>query len=193
MISSLSSQPNIKEVMNWHRNADKWTQNEFCKIMESLGFKWKDFNPDDYGTKYKTWYYKTIREVDISGIWWGGNAQLIFYQDKENPIPDHPRKGTGKFKAIYLHQPYGICDVTLVEAEIANVQARVEYVDGAKLMVSRTSSTRLIPYSPAVFNELQKIKIQYDLSFDKFHKMTAETLWKEHQASIKTKQKRTLK
>ena len=191
MLCSMASRPTLKDVMNPWRNADKWTQEDFIRVMEYLGFNHKDFTGDGEGTKYKSWYYRNRRLVDVSGIWWGGNGQLIFYTEKETPIPDHPRKGEGKFKAIYLHDSFGYCDVSVVNAETVNVHARLEYLEGDQLQVSRTSPSRLLPYNPALYEKLQRLNIEARLAYAFFEEKRTQSLHEEWKASIDKHTKRT--
>ena len=182
MMCSLASRPTLRDVMNPWRNQDKWTKEEFIKVMDYLGFKHKDFSYDDTGEAHKSWVYRNRRKIQVSDIWWGGNAYLIFYTDREIPIPDHPRKGEGKFKAIYLHDSFGICNVSVVEAEIVNVHARLEYLEGDKLQVSRTSPSRLLPYSPGMFDKLQSLNVEANQAYAFFEQQRSNTLdkeWKE--------------
>jgi len=183
MICSLASRPTLKDVRDPWRNQEKWNKEDFIRVMGFLGFKYKDFCYDDTGEAYKSWYYRNHRKINVSDIWWGGNAYLVFYTDREIPIPDHPRKGDGKFKAIYLHNSFGVCNVSVVDAEIVNVQARLEYIEGDKLQVSRTSPSRLLPYSPALFDKLNKLNIEANMAYTFFEDQRSHSLYEEWEKS----------
>ena len=143
------------------RIGEKYTVEEWKKKMESEGYQWKDFSDDLEGNKFKNWHSKNRRKVIVNHLHWHIEAPLlIFYKDNPNyvPTPDHPFKGKGKFKAIYLHDLYPMSEVSLVEAEIINVNANITLIEGAPLPVSLTTPSRLLTYDPEVYEALKTIR-----------------------------------
>jgi len=179
------------KLLNPWRNADHISQEDFCKLMEEKGYQWKDFKPDPLGTRFRSWYYRTRRDVYISSRWWGGNASLVFFKPRDNPIPDHPRKGSGVFQAIYLHNGDWIGDVTLVEAEVLKVQASIKYLDGEPIYISRTATHKLIPYQPAVYDLLRGLLVQQGSILSAWRHITEYTLFTEHKTHFEKQKQGT--
>lgn len=136
---------------------EKYTVDEWKKIMEEEGYQWKDFEPDPEGKKYANWVKNNRRKVIIEHLAWHIKSPLlVFYKPNPDyvPTPDHPLKGKGKFKAIYLHDAYPICEISIVEAEIINVNAKIKWLGGAPLNITQTTPSRLLKYDPDICNSL---------------------------------------
>lgn len=146
------------------------------KRAEAEGLKWKDFGPDPLGKKYRNWYFKNRRGVEIIHVFHASNPNLFFY--KEKPVIENPLKGEGPFKAIYLHenQWVGVCPVSLVEAEIVNVNAKIRWLDGEKLYVEKTTPNRLVIYQPWLYDKLKEIHKQRSKLYSEWHELTKDTV-----------------
>ena len=162
------------------RIEEKYTVEEWKRKMESEGYLWKDFNPDTIdpeGTKWRNWYYNNRRKMIFALHLWHIQAPgLVFYKPDPNytPTPDHPLKGHGKFKAIYIHDTYPMSDVTLVEAEIININAKIEWLDGSPLNIDRTTPTRLLTYDPTLYESLQTMRSHFLNSVHRWKMMLSE-------------------
>jgi len=181
------------------RIGEKYTVEEWKKFMESEGYQWKDFNPDTIdpeGTKWRNWYYNNHRKLIIAYHLWHIQAPgLVFYKPNPNyiPTPDHPLKGHGKFKAIYLHDTYPMSDVTLVEAEIINVNARIERLDGAPINIDRTTPTRLLTRDPEIYESLKTMR-EYNLNcFQRWTMLLAELQLSQMQSPMSTEDQTSLR
>ena len=152
------------------RIGEKYTLAEWKEKMESEGWQWKDFDPDTIdpkGTKLRNWLSNNRRKFIFPPhhLWHIKAPCLVFYKPNPDytPTPDHPMKGCGKFKAIYLHDTYPLSEVSLVEAEIINVNARITWLDGAPINIDQTTPTRLLTYEPSLYKTLQNMR-RYQLN-----------------------------
>lgn len=147
---------------------------------EAEGLKWKDFSPDPLGKRYRNWYFKNRRGIDIIHICHTDNPNLFFYQEK--PVIDNPLKGEGSFKAIYLHENswVGVCPVSLVEAEIVNVNAKIKWLDGEKIYIEKTTPNRLLLYQPQLYEKLKELYQQRSQIYSKWRELTKETVENIH-------------
>ncbi len=140
------------------------TFESFAEFMAERGYQYVDLDPDDLGKRYANWRYKNYREYEITHVSYLSCPNIWFYKKREVPIPYHPKRGKGRFEAIYFHFfPDHICPVSHIEAEIVNVSpCRMIGLGGEPLNgVSRTTLTRLIPFDPKTFKKLMLIQGAY--------------------------------
>ena len=161
---------------------EKYTIEEWKKKMESEGWLWKDFDPDTIdpeGTKYRNWFSNNRRKYLFPPhhLWHIKAPGLVFYKPNPDyvPTPDHPLKGQGPFKAIYLHELYPMSEFSLVEAEIININAKIRWLDGAPINIDHTTPTRLIKYDSTLYKALQDMR-QHELNMIQRWKMVLSEL-----------------
>ena len=164
------------------RIGEQYTIEEWKRKMESEGYQWKDFNPETKDPEFKKmrhWYYNNRGKVIVNDHAWHIDAPgLIFYKINPNytPTPDHPLKGKGKFKAIYLHGTYPLSPVSLVEAEIININANITYLDGAPLDITWTTPSRLLTYDPSLYDCLKGMYKTTQEWIEEWNKILSESL-----------------
>jgi len=152
--------------------AEKYTIEEFKEEMASKGYKYKDFNPDPLTNKYKNWWYRNNRRIQLSPLWHIDNSQLIFYKDIETP--EHPLKDKGVFTATYLQSPWGICQSTFVEAEIVNVNVRITEIKGDPIYGQKiTTQNRLIISNESEFEAISQICKEYEQLVKRWEMLTS--------------------
>jgi len=164
------------------RIGEKYTVEEWKKVMESEGYLWKDFNPETIDPEFKKmrrWYYNNRGKIIVNNNAWHIDAPgLLFYKINPDytPTPDHPLKGKGKFKAIYLHDTYPLTPISLVEAEIININANITYLDGAPLDITWTTPTRLLIYDPSLYDSLKSMYNTTQEWIEKWNNILSESL-----------------
>ncbi len=158
------------------RISEKFTVEELKAEMEGRGYRWVDFEPDPEGKRYRNWYFRNRRRVNILvGVFHFDNPNLVFYEEVEPPT--HPLQGRGRFKAIYLHHSYYLCPVTLVWAEMVNTWARIEYIDGEPLHgQTHTSTTRLLIFHPYRYHLLRTMSLKHAHYFETWGNVLEESL-----------------
>lgn len=60
--------------------AEKYTLEELIEKMAEQGFKYKDFKPDPDYKRYRGWYFRNRKRMEISHVWHIDNPNLIFYK-----------------------------------------------------------------------------------------------------------------
>ena len=60
--------------------AEKYTIEELIEKMAEQGYKHKDFAPDPDNKRYRSWYFRNRKRMEISGVWHLDNPKIFFYK-----------------------------------------------------------------------------------------------------------------